>query len=370
MATLDRSWGSLFKLHNEHMITLPKLIYGLDTVVANGTGLISIVLVWLFQIGSCALLVSLAPKPRLLGIPLVVCLMFWGRHLENLSWSFQVGFVGLCFVAIATMYLVTVPQRWAYWAALILGGSAPLWSLNGFLVPLLVGAVLLMLRSYARALSFVIVCGAAAWLHYQAGFGTKSHDVSLAMVIAVYLDIVGRPFLELFVPVTRHLKFNDVSTVTMILAALVHAGVLATAWHAYKRRSPQLLALVAISLFGLGSCLMAAIGRADQYDGPAYRYAVFTVLGVAPVLLIGLGGLRTAFPSQGLSTAICIAIATNATVWWQFAEMRGNIEKQAIAAIKAAPDDPASYKLLYPSPQGIWPRIMDFRAQKRSIFAE
>ncbi len=58
----------------------------------------------------------------------------------------------------------------------------------------------------------------------------------------------------------------------------------------------------------------------------------------------------------------------NTATWYRFAVKRGTIERDAIAAIKASPDNPESYRLLYPSPEAIREQIAYMRENGLGIF--
>jgi len=371
VASLSRSWGKLWSLHNEHMITFPRLLYGLDTVIANGTGKLSILFIWVFQLTSAVLIVRMARLQMWVAMPIVISLMFWGRHLENLSWSFQVGFMGLCFVAVLTMWLLQRTSMAAASLALAVGGTAAFWSLNGFLVPAIAAAHCILSKRYAMAAAFISALIVSLVIYVVSGFGSAPggavHLPKLAHIAAVGLDIVGGPFAELIV---RRKAFKYVAEgLGSLIGALIVGALIGLLIELWRSPSPRRAALISVSLFGSGSCFMAAVGRVENFTAPANRYAVFAVLGALPVLLMWLEKVehRRLFTSLA-AVVVCGLFAMNAATWYRFAVKRGTIERDAIAAIKASPDNPESYRLLYPSPEAIREQIAYMRENGLGIF--
>lgn len=371
VASLSRSWGKLWSLHNQHMITFPRLFYGLDTVIVNGTGKLSILFIWVFQFISAILIARMARLQMWVAMPIVISLMFWGRHLENLSWSFQVGFIGLCFVAVLTMWLLQRTSMAAASLALAVGGTAAFWSLNGFLVPVIATAHCILSKRYAMAAAFISAFIVSLVIYVVSGFGSAPGGAiqlpKLTHIATVGLDIVGGPFAELIV---RRSAFEDVAEgLGSLIGALIVGALIGPLIELWRSPSPRRAALIGVSLFGFGSCFMAAIGRAEDYTAPAYRYAVFAVLGALPVLLMWLEKVepRRLFTSLA-AVVVCGLFAMNTAAWYRFALQRGTIEKDAIAAIKASPDNPESYRLLYPSPEAIREQIAYMRENGLGIF--
>jgi len=371
VASLSRSWGKLWSLHNEHMITFPRLFYGLDTVIANGTGKLSILFIWVFQLTSAILIARMARLQMWVAMPIVISLMFWGRHLENLSWSFQVGFIGLCFVAVLTMWLLQRTSMAAASLALAVGGTAAFWSLNGFLVPAIAAAHCILSKRYAMAAAFISALIASLVIYVVSGFGSAPggavHLPKLAHIAAVGLDIVGGPFAELIV---RRKAFKYVAEgLGSLIGALIVGALIGLLIELWRSPSPRRAALISVSLFGSGSCFMAAVGRVENFTAPANRYAVFAVLGALPVLLMWLEKVehRRLFTSLA-AVVVCGLFAMNTATWYRFAVKRGTIERDAIAAIKASPDNPESYRLLYPSPEAIREQIAYMRENGLGIF--
>lgn len=374
VSSLSRSWGRLWSLHNEHMITFPRLLYGLDTVLAKGTGKLSILFIWAFQLTSALLIARMARLQMWVAMSIAISMMFWGRHLENLSWSFQVGFIGLCFVAVLTMWLLQRSSMAADGIALAVGGTAAFWSLNGFLVPAIAAAHCMLNKRYAMAAAFISALMASLVIYIVSGFGTASGGAvklpKLMHIAVVAFDIVGRPFAEVIV---RPTAFADAAEgLGSLTGALIIAALLGPLIELWRSPSPRRAALIGVSLFGFGSCFMAAMGRAEDYTGstePAYRYAVFAVLGALPVLLMWLEKVEQRWLFSSLAAVIvCGLFAKNGEAWYPFALQRGTIEREAIAAIQASPDNVESYRLLYPSPERIREQIAYMRENGLGIF--
>ncbi len=366
---LEDSWGNLWSLHNEHLIAFPKLFYGLDTLLANGTGLISIASIWGFQLAACLALASLANFNRLSALTLCIAALFWSRHLENLSWAFQVGFIGLGFVAVFSMWALSREGlRWQV-IGFLFGATAPLWSLNGFLVPLAGSLFALVLRKNKLSLLFIasIIINLALYKVFGYGENSVVKQFRLLTVLSVYFSILVDPLIDLFF--TKDAGWNRaVIYISWILGVGAHIAFLILATVGIRTKDTKLLALLGVAIFGFGSCAMAAIGRHEGYSGPAYRYAVFSVLAGLPLILGALQYLHITLARQIIVMVFCLLILINAKQWYQFAINRGEIESTAIYLIKQNPSSLEGYRLLYPAPEGIAETIRKHRERGLSIF--
>lgn len=367
---IEDSWGKLWSLHNEHMIMFPRIFYGLDTLLASGTGVFSVAVIWLFQITSCILLIDLAKTPRMPAIALSVSLMFWARHLENLSWSFQVGFVGVCLVAILTMWLINIGTSTALVMALIVGGTAPYWSLNGLLVPMAAAILCQVDKKVCFSYLFVLATAVGVVAYLSLGFrtGNAGSEFHFLEALLVYTNILIQPFIEIFARSMSPLD-TRIMLLSLVGAIVVQGYTLHVLVTSIRNRDRAALALLAIASFGFGSCLMAAFGRNEGYGGPAYRYALFSVLAVLPITLIACRKSSETNKPAVLAVIVSGVLALNAAAWYPFATHRGNIEVEAIRAIKKDPDDAESYRLLYPAPESLIDRIKAMQDRRLGIFS-
>ncbi|WP_169684486.1 hypothetical protein [Rhizobium sp. 57MFTsu3.2] len=366
---IEDSWGKLWSLHNEHMIMFPRIFYGLDTLLASGTGVFSVAVIWLFQITSCILLIDLAKAPRMPAIALSVSLMFWARHLENLSWSFQVGFVGVSLIAISTMWLINFGTYTALVMALIVGGTAPYWSLNGLLVPMIAAVLCLVDKKIFFSCLFGLATAVGVMAYISLGFktGNGGSEFHLLKAPLVYANILIQPFIEIFAISISPLD-TRVMLLSLIGAIAVHGCALYALVTSIRNRDRPSLTLLAIATFGLGSCLMVALGRNEGYGGPAYRYALFSVVALLPIALITFRKSSETCKPSIFAVIVSGVLALNAVVWYPFAVHRGNIEVEAIRAIKKNPNNPESYRLLYPAPEALNDRIKAMQARQLGMF--
>lgn len=365
-ALLEDSWGKLWSLHNNHLIVMPRLIYGLDTVASDGNGFLSLALIFAFQALACVLIASLSNIPKLISVGLAVSFLFWARHLENLSWPFQVGFIGLCFVAVLTMWFSSRPHWTFQIAALITASIAPLWSINGLLVPLICAFISLLKKRYSYSAAHLLIFCACIALYFSLSFHFVEGDGSgdLVKTVLVYCDIVARPFLNI-VDLRLGTPSLDMAA-SAIFALVIHACAISALIR--SKFDAKHLSLLGIAAFGFGSCMMAALARSENYNGPAFRYAVFSCLALLPLLLIMAEKLNVRGVLPRYTFVLCLLFVIDNPGWEPFAAQRGEIQHRAIAAITADPDNLESYRELYPAPENIAEKIKLFRERRLSIF--
>ncbi|WP_143530432.1 hypothetical protein [Rhizobium sp. RU36D] len=365
-ALLEDSWGKLWTLHNGHLIMMPRLIYGLDTVLSDGNGFLSLTLIFVFQSLSCLLLVSLSKAPKVTSAALAICFLFWARHLENLSWPFQVGFIGLCFMVVLTMWLLSRSGWLFQTAAFVTASIAPMWSINGLLVPLICAFISALKKKYISAASYLLFFLASVGLYLYLGFEFAEQDRSKDLLgsLVIYFDIIVRPFLDLLGVKMSTPSLN--MAVSTVVALILHG--LAVLAAIKSKGDARHLSLLGVSAFGFGSCLMAALARSENYTGPAFRYAVFSALALLPLLLIAAEKLKARGGLPRYAVVVSLLFAINNFDWKPFAIQRGDIQRNAIAGIQADPNSLEPYRLLYPSPEGIAEKIQLFRERGLSIF--
>jgi hypothetical protein len=370
VVTLDNSWGALLRPHNEHLITLPKIVFGLDTYLLQASGMLGIALIWV-QTGIVAILLFLlSPARSLATLAMVIASCFWARHLENLASPFQVTFMGAVCTAVATIFLIKNGGTRRLMAALILAGSAPLWCAIGLATPLIAGSLCLFEKRYRWATAFAVVTavGLATYLHLRVG----DQDATLAKFFAspvhtatVFLNVIVDPLMDLVSP--QDVPLNARLTIqTWLLGSAAVVAFIALLWRALRDHDVDALALLSVSLFGFCAAFLMAMGRSNGYIGPAYRYAIFSVCALVPIALLGMRTIPKL--ASAITLAFCCLILVNQLNWRSFANDRRAAQLSAAMAITADPENFKALSLIHPEPQILKPVIQEMRAQRLSIF--
>lgn len=257
-----------WKLHNEHRILFPRLVYLADLAWAGGSDVINLMSLMLVQLSHGYLLFRLVMKASPLPNPLrlAVGLAFMAATIAliqvgNLRWGFQVAFVGVYAAASGAIALTVRADKSGVGvlaAAIALALVATFCMANGLLIwPIMVWAAVLA-GAGRKSIVSIAAAGVAAFAAYLVGYETPAHHApplaslqqpdQLILYLVTYL---GNPLQSLGHGVAK------------TLGALALAYVLAVSIQLWRERQPMhaRLALAAIALFVVLSGAMTAVGR-------------------------------------------------------------------------------------------------------------
>lgn len=297
--------GDFFAANNEHRLVIPKLVFFASALLTQWntrveSGLILFVLIGVSA--HCWYLLRVTgwrdtPHARAVFV-FLAALLFSTVQVENLIWGFQLHFILslLCFSAICALaWALPAPRN--ILAAMLLAGAATYSMASGFLCWLLAAPVLWTARGGAGRKWWALYAAGAvvtvgAWMH---GFERPAHHPSLdtvfehpwkgALYFAAYL---GGPF-------SHGLAFPARSVApwigTLLLAGFCLA--LVSLWVARKeaRLIARAMPWVMLSMFGLATAAITAVGRAGFGIQQALesRYSTYALL--LPLGLLPLGAL-------------------------------------------------------------------------------
>ncbi|MBN2235018.1 MAG: hypothetical protein JW706_07700, partial [Opitutales bacterium] len=297
----------LFALHNEHRITIPRLLILADAHVFGGSNRFLVLSILSVQ-GLCAWLgVRLAGRyvsrsgivfPLLVAFVAILC--FAACQMENFTWGFQIQFVLVFVIGLLAFYLGRSPDgkcpagRMRYMLALVAGVAACLSMANGLLVlPVLGVVVWLAGGGWGRVFAAWSLGAIMGWWHLSSvqepfhldALSSWSIDdlSSMANYLLVYL---GNPVRGDSLVLGRVLAFFALVWNSIVFARLVIG----------RRKDPVAWVFVGMILFVLGSALLTAVGRHElsmlqatsgRYSTPAVHFWMHTGLLAA---WMGVGG--------------------------------------------------------------------------------
>lgn len=371
------------KLHNEHRIVFPRLVYLADLAWAGGSDLLNLGSLMLLQLGHGYLLyrllisgASTPAVPRLAVGALVMAAMVTLSQVSNLRWGFQVAFVAV-YAAASGAIVATVLARKSHWiwtgAAIALALAATFCMANGLLVwPVMMGVALLSGAGRMVLLS-ISVAAVAAGTVYLTGYATPAHHApplaslqqpdQLLMYLVTYL---GNPLQSLGAPVAR----------TLGAASLAFAVVTGIQLGREKKPPQTQIALVAIVSFVILSGSMTAVGRLGFGVDQAWvgRYA--TPAMIYWLAILGLVSARVGRTGVGLT---CVLIAagslTAASVLAQVSEYNDryeylNLKTPAHTAMMVGVEDQKAFSRVSSLPWSeLQPRVDALRQLQKKPFS-
>ncbi|QOG07120.1 hypothetical protein IGS74_02230 [Aureimonas sp. OT7] len=380
---LDDNLENLFTRHNEHFILVPRIFYALDTVFASATGRFSLGAIWFFHIGVflCMYFVlseGMSAWRRITAFGITAAFMFSGRHLENLSWPFQVGFVGLAFVACTAIILTSMSspanKKYAVMGAFA-AGSAPLWSFHGLIVPLVCAIIAIISRKYVVAIINLSFLVAASTLYLVAPNGNSeplfvNASLDIRKILTSYINQIGYgpafPFLDggnppLLVAATLTV------IVTIIPAALFVKSLTVSVRD--PSRSSRLLSIFGIMLFSYGTLAAISLGRTsvDPVFEPAHRYFIYSAMLWAPALFLASSFLRPPL-AKSMSVSIMLIFLMNQTLAYQYCRIWHKQRQAAALAIVADPANITVLHAVHPNPERLRKQVDTLKKANLSVF--
>jgi hypothetical protein len=364
----DLAW--LFGQHNEHRTAIPRAFIWMDIAAFHGTGVSIFASIWLALVIHAAIVVYAlerysgfpAPLKRTLEGIFSFCI-FHPNQSENLTWSFQIGFV-IPFLLATLSFLAAIyyPQLRHRFLAAAGIASAPVIAACGAAGGLLIGPVVLVIAAWQRLprrliAGVLMTLSAGATLYFwQFHPPDPAHPPQAALAdpkgIFVYiLTYIGASW-------TRVLPHKER---TIAFLSLILFGALAIrAWK--QRQVPAFESFCfAECAFILVFAFVTALGRlrfgvgqafASRYQTPALLYWA----GLASVLLIQIWSSRPAKfrIAQTIVLALMIASAITFSRLWK-SDVRRADSLRAACRLLIQGDDDAAAKTLYATDAGIEP---------------
>ncbi len=285
--------GDLFAQHNEHRIAFPRLIFLADFVLGRGFNVINIGAIFVVQALHAALFGVIAwrlTRGPLFAIVLsiVTILLFSFAQAENMTWGFQVQFVGVyAAVTLALWLLALAIERQKAGASFVgyaLGAAA-----------MLIVATYTMSNGVTGGIAMIFVA-----------LALRARPALAVGVVALTAALLAAYFYS-FHPVPSHSPpgFALHHPVDFVVYALVYLGGVLGAFGHY-----------AAALMGLGGVAVAGFATARLLLGKDKEPARATLTGI--MIFIALTAVATAFGRAffGLNQALSSRYFTPAAVFW------------------------------------------------------
>jgi hypothetical protein len=383
--------GKLFAPHNEHRIIMSRLIFWADITLAQGTGVISLAFVYIYNAAHLVLLLVLAgwtwpqaERIRLVAAGAVAAAFFFsGFQFENFVSGFQNQFTGVFFFASAAIVsLCIAASREDRWRKILIATSAGFAAIgaasmaNGLLIaPLLVVlALLLGLRASAWIMGLV---AAVTWVLYFRGFPAGDDASLISKILSHPVGFVGN-----VLAYAGGAAPNSISALLepfpqkVMLArafgaiALLSVGVLALiVLRKPVKERPRLAAWAAIGVFVFASAAVTALGRTGFGDLAmlSNRYGAATAALWSVIAVFAIMSARGPVFSLGLAAAaaLTLLLARTQLEWTYSAQVYKFRKMDAQAALLSDVDAPAVYASVYPDPNRV--RTVGQLLRKRSL---
>ncbi|WP_341910412.1 hypothetical protein [Ferrovibrio terrae] len=286
------SWSWLLQLHNQHQIILPRLLLVADLAVTGGhvqifSALGLIAWIGVFLIAALQMIRSLPKSPWLpLGCALLAIALFRAFLLESIILNNGFNYPMTAIFAVSAFALAARveparPLQPAAWLAAMAALSSSLCLLNGALALLIAaGVAVLRSRSMFAVTPFMLGAAIAAALYLpEIVPGSPQISLDAGQLLQALLNAFGAPWV---------LKVGVEGQIVGLIVILVALFCLAVVLR--SQFSPVDALAAALMLFGLGSILLAAIGRPElsEHMGAVGRYALWSALVHAGIILTAM----------------------------------------------------------------------------------
>ena len=404
---------TLFALHNEHRILLPRLWFMMDHLWFGASGIFVLTSIYLIQFGHGLLLWRIGarasgcgPLENLAMGLLVIAVLFASRQLMNFTQPFQIQFVGVYLLATSALYALMrfdgptasppAPKRAYGWLAfsLLLAWAATYTMANGLLLwpVLVVFAVALHLRW--KPVALIGANGAVATIFYfQSWISPPQHVSPLASLfnppqaLAFALTYLGSPIddtvsaiSKIFLVGGENYRWLCAAAVGLfgLTAVIVFIARLLERRYAFNRA--QLL-LVHNLLFIVITAIVTGMARGIQFslgEALSSRYSTPPLIFWSCFFLLlwsiqtGLGEPEFVQPSTNFQVGALLAIFLLVTINQTPRLATVRAERLSISQVEAAItvpvfDEPV-WKRAYFAPQYILQVVEYLHQQRLSVF--
>jgi len=314
---------ALFKQHNEHRISLTRLIAWIDfsafgtlnyrhLMLAGNVLLLGVIPLWYIILRK-----NKKPLSALLPVPFIwLTLAFW----ENMYWGMaSIQNFGVVTLVLWTIYLCINTNQFLFALSLVLAWVTVLTSGNGLFV-LPIGALLLfLLQNRKRFALWIINSGAAIFCYFNwYNRESVSNPESKATILELgkgYMAFLGS-FAE-SIPVADHFKACFLLGIVLFLVAISIASatifrILRNKYTVKFERITDLFCLGTV-LFVLGTALIVVYSRAGfGLEGlMASRYKIYSVLLLIVAYLYVVIPIRGSFLSPYITAIVFLAVIFN-----------------------------------------------------------
>jgi hypothetical protein len=318
-----------FRRHNEHVIAIPRVIFILDQLLAKGKNTLSMAAIFVVQALHCVVLAVLyvvsqgrsrVTESTVAITAFLLASFFSLAQWENLVSGFQIGFVGVYFLA--TLAFGVIALRRPGWGtdvvAGLIGAAACLTMANGALVPLFILALALILRLPRLTILRLAFAGAIGWaifawaqLHPPTS-GEPSSLLGKAGAFHVWPAMLALTGMlgRIFVAPDRWVVVW-IGTCGITIVALLFTKRLFDQFFAAERGKPATAekrarsALFAVTCFSLASTAAIAGGRLSfGAQALTTRYATPAIVFWSSLLLLVISSIP-----KRLRTGVAIVVA-------------------------------------------------------------
>jgi hypothetical protein len=312
----------LFSQHNEHRIALPRLFFLLDCWLSSCDNRISIATIFITQLFTIALLSYAFLKAGgsrkdylYVVLPFLIIVNYSWIQQGNLTWGFQVQFVGVYFWGALSIMLFSsaketdlAVKQFVLMSACLLSATFATFSMaNGILVMLILILQAFFLRVSIRKHIVLWLFAIFLAVIYFRGYVSPSYH-------GQPLETIIKQPLELFIYVCAYLGgvfrpgFSSFPKVSILMGAcyILLAGFFVFQHLFNKRKLDNLqLSLLAIAGFILLTAIVTGLGRANFGIGQAStsRYTTPAIIGWCSLLL-----LCWTYGKRGQKVAVIIGI--------------------------------------------------------------
>jgi hypothetical protein len=385
------SW--IYSQHNEHRILFPRLLFAIDTFAFAETNkfnffcnivlplLLAGLIVFIFNRYSAR---CMADTLWIAGI--VLTLLFSAMQYENFIWGFQVPFFGVELAAVASIGCIVLGRRsWGSLSASIGFSAIAVYTLSsGMPVPLLaIPLAIWAKRSTAQivVLAIAAVTLLASYLHGYVSPPFHSNPLSTIFrpgLVHYAIAEIGNPSVQFLLALesSHHLTMIldlALGTLGLGLFAIVALVLLFRGWDIDRAQ----LFFFGIAAFGVSITFLTALGRlkfgAEQ--ALSIRYASPMLLFWLSLAILGIVEVQHRRPNLRPIAMGMIVLFLAGLVWAQPAFVRAGLasvspRREAMTALLASVDDPASLGAVYPRPDRPKDLAVKLKAQHLAVFAD
>ena len=381
--------ANLFAQHNEHRIAFPRLVFLADFILGHGLNVINIGAIFVVQALHAALFGVIARRLTsgplaVIAVSIVTILLFSFAQAENLTWGFQVQFVGVYAAVTFALWLLALAIERQRASAAFLGyalGAAAMLIVatytmsNGATGGFAMIFVVLSLRARpALTIGVIILTAILLFAYFHDFHPVASHSppgfvlqrpVDFVVYALVYLGGVLGPF--------GHFAAALMGAVGAAVAAFATARLVLG-----KDKEPARATLTGVMIFVALTAVATAFGRAffglDQALSSRYFTPAAVFSSAEVIYLASFASAATARVAPKVAFGAIAAVAVVGAVSAHFAERffaRQHYLNLALAsdALLSGVEPNEAMQFVYPDPDAPRREAGFLNEQRLSIFA-